>query len=165
MSTRFSLTINISIGVLAVLAFFAASTASAQVWRSVGLTGGDVRALARDPRHPSILYMGTTDGHIFGSVDAGATWKLLGLAGANSNAVVTNVIVDPRIVDPQKTARINARIYAATWTRETAGEGGGVFISDDGGVTWRESGLQSHAVRALAQAPSNPDELVAGALD
>jgi photosystem II stability/assembly factor-like uncharacterized protein len=161
MNTRSSLTINISIGVFVVLAFFAASGASAQVWRSVGLTGGDVRALARDPRHPSILYMGTTDGHIFGSVDAGATWKLLGLAGANSNAVVTSLIVDPRIVAGQKTARI----YASTWTRETAGEGGGVFVSEDGGATWRETGLHGHAIRALAQAPSNLDELVAGALD
>src|SRR3984957_4631848 len=115
MSTRFSLPIHISIGGLAVLAFFAASPASAQVWRSVGLTGGDVRALAIDPHHSNVLYKGTTDGHIFGSVDAGATWKLLGLAGPNSNAVVTNLIVDPRIVDSQK----RARIYASTWTRET----------------------------------------------
>jgi len=161
MNTRFSLAKNIFIGVLGVLAFFATSAASAQVWRSAGLTGGDVRALALDPHHSDILYLGTTDGHIFGSVDAGATWKLLGLAGANSNAVVTNLIVDPRIVDPQK----RARIYASTWTRETASEGGGVFISDDGGMTWRESGLHGHAVRALAQAHANPDELVAGALD
>src|ERR1700722_15710150 len=125
MNTRCSLTISISIGVLAVLAFFAASAASAQVWRSAGVTGGDVRALTLDPHHSNILYMGTTDGHIFGSVDAGATWKLLGLAGANSNGVVTSLIVDPRIVAGQKTARI----YASTWTRETAGEGGGVFVS------------------------------------
>ncbi len=161
MDTRCSLAKNIFIGVLGVLAFFATSAASAQVWRSAGLTGGDVRALALDPHHSNILYLGTTDGHIFGSIDAGVTWKLLGLAGANSNAVVTNLIVDPRIVDSQK----RARIYASTWTRETAGEGGGVFISDDGGMTWRESGLHGHAVRALAQAQANPDELVAGALD
>ncbi len=165
MNTRFSWAKNISIGVFALLALFAASAASAQVWQSAGLTGGDVRALALDPHHSNALYLGTTDGHIFGSVDAGASWKLLGLAGANSNAVVTNLVVDPRIGESQKRARSSSRIYAATWTRETAGEGGGVFISDDGGVTWRESGLQGHAVRALAQARSNPDELVAGALD
>jgi photosystem II stability/assembly factor-like uncharacterized protein len=156
MSTRNSFAKNICLGVFALLAFFTASSASAQLWRSAGLAGGDVRALAADPRDPNILYLGTTDGHIFGSTDAGNSWKLLGLAGKNSNAVVTALIVDPRY---------SSKIYASTWTRERAGEGGGVSISSDSGATWRESGLGSQAVRALAQAPSDPNVLVAGALD
>jgi photosystem II stability/assembly factor-like uncharacterized protein len=156
MNTRAPLAKNIFIGVFALIVFLAASSASAQVWQSAGLTGGDVRALASDPHDPKIIYMGTTDGHIFGSTDAGASWKLLGLAGENSNAVVTALIVDPRNA---------ARIYASTWTREIAGEGGGVFISGDSGATWRESGLRSHAVRALVQSPSDSGILVAGALD
>jgi photosystem II stability/assembly factor-like uncharacterized protein len=157
MNTRLSSARNICIGVFALLALLlAGSSASAQVWRSAGLAGGDVRALATDPRDPNMVYLGTTDGHIFGSTDAGTSWKLLGLAGKNSNAVVTALIVDPRN---------SAQIYASTWTREAAGEGGGVFVSRDCGATWLESGLHSHAVRALAQAPSNPDVLVAGALD
>jgi photosystem II stability/assembly factor-like uncharacterized protein len=143
-------------GVFALLAFLFASAASAQVWRSAGLTGGDVRALASDPRDPRRVYLGTTDGHIFGSVDGGESWKLLGLTGASSNAVVTALIVDPRN---------SSVIYAATWTRETAGESGGVFISGDAGITWRESGLRAHPVRALTQAASDPDVIVAGALD
>lgn len=157
MNTRLFSVRNIHIGVFALLALFlVASSASAQVWRSAGLAGGDVRALATDPRDPNIVYLGTTDGHIFGSTDAGTSWRLLGLAGGNSNAVVTALIVDPRN---------SAKIYASTWTREAAGEGGGVFVSSDRGATWLESGLGSHAARALAQAPSNPDILVAGALD
>jgi photosystem II stability/assembly factor-like uncharacterized protein len=56
-------------------------------------------------------------------------------------------------------------LYASTWTREARGEGGGVFLSGDGGATWRDSGLAGHAVRALAQAASDPETLVAGALD
>src|SRR5262249_6085046 len=43
--------------------------------------------------------------------------------------------------------------------------GGGVFQSDDGGRTWRPAGLAGQAVRALAQAPSDPDRLVAGTLE
>jgi photosystem II stability/assembly factor-like uncharacterized protein len=156
MSTRISSTKNICVGVFALLTVFAPLSASAQLWRSAGLAGGDVRALAADPRDPNIIYLGTTDGHIFGSADAGVSWKLLGLAGKNSNAVVTSLIVDPRD---------SSKVYASTWTRERAGEGGGVFISRDSGATWPESGLGSHAVRALAQAPSDPDLLVAGALD
>jgi len=128
----------------------------AQVWQAMGPAGGDVRALASDPAHPNVLYLGTTDGAIFISRDAGADWETVGLAGENQNAVVTAIIVDPRD---------SARLYAATWTRESAGEGGGVFLSNDGGKTWRVSGLAGHAVRALAQAASDPKMLVAGALD
>src|ERR1700730_15365043 len=114
--------------------------ARAQVWQTMGPAGGDVRALASDPAHPELLYLGTTDGAIFASRDAGADWEPVGLAGENQNAVVTAIIVDPRDT---------ARLYAATWTREAAGEGGGVFLSSDGGQSWRVSGLAGHAVRAL----------------
>jgi photosystem II stability/assembly factor-like uncharacterized protein len=130
--------------------------AQAQVWQAMGPAGGDVRALASDPAHPEVLYLGTTDGTIFTSRDAGAVWEPLGLIGANQNAVVTAILVDPRN---------SARLYGATWTREAAGEGGGVFFSGDGGKSWRDSGLAGHAVRALAQAASDPEMLVAGALD
>ncbi len=142
--------------VFALFALVMASSAGAQVWRSAGPTGGDVRALAIDPGDRRIVYLGGTDGHIFRSRDAGESWKLGGLAGTNSNAVVTALIVDQSK---------SSRIFAATWTREAAGEGGGVFISLDGGVTWRESGLGAHSVRALAQAVTDPDTIVAGALD
>src|ERR1700691_5578660 len=128
----------------------------AQVWRGPGPAGGGGRAAASDPAHPEVLYLGTTDGAIFASRDAGADWQQLGAVGENQNAVVTAIIVDPRD---------SARLYAATWTREAAGEGGGVFVSSDGGVPWHDSGLAGHAVRALAQAASDPAVLVAGALD
>ncbi len=133
-----------------------ATQADAQVWQAMGPAGGDVRALASDPAHPEVLYLGTPDGAIFTSRDAGADWEPLGLIGENQNAVVTAILVDPRN---------SARLFAATWTREAAGEGGGVFLSSDGGVTWRESALAGHAVRALVQPASDPAVLVAGALD
>jgi photosystem II stability/assembly factor-like uncharacterized protein len=147
---------KLRIGVLALLAFGTAPGASPQVWRSAGLTGGDVRALAVDLRNPKIVYLGSTDGHVFVSGDAGESWKLRGLIGKDSNAVVTALIIDPRN---------SSRIYGSTWTREASGEGGGVFVSLDSGVTWQESGLGRHAVRALALAASDPNIVVAGALD
>ena len=133
-----------------------AAPVQAQVWQAMGPAGGDVRALASDPAHPEQLYLGTTDGAIFTSRDAGADWEPLGLIGENQNALVTGILVDPRN---------SARLYAATWTREASGEGGGVFLSSDGGATWRDSGLAGHAVRALVQSAADPAMLVAGALD
>jgi photosystem II stability/assembly factor-like uncharacterized protein len=139
-----------------VFACIGAPRIQAQVWQAVGPAGGDVRALASDPAHPSALYLGTTDGAIFASRDAGVDWEQLGVVGESHNAVVTSIIVDPRD---------SARMYVSTWTRESVGEGGGVFLSSDGGKTWRDSGLAGHSVRALVQAASDPATLVAGALD
>src|SRR6185437_7991720 len=43
---------------------------------------------------------------------------------------------------------------------------GGVYISHDGGHSWISSaGIQGKSVRALAQAPSNPKILIAGAIE
>jgi photosystem II stability/assembly factor-like uncharacterized protein len=149
--------IPIMVFVLAcVCACISAPRMQAQVWQAMGPAGGDVRALASDPARPSTLYLGTTDGAIFGSRDAGVDWEQLGVVGESQNGVVTSIIVDPRD---------SARIYGSTWTREIAGEGGGVFLSSDGGKSWRDVGLSGHAVRALAQAASDPAVLVAGALD
>jgi photosystem II stability/assembly factor-like uncharacterized protein len=142
---------------LSILTFFilAAFPAAAQTWKPMGPEGGSVLSLASDPSEAKQLYLGTADGHIFGSTDAGETWKILGRAGSSTDSVITAILVDPR----------NPKILlASAWSRENNG-GGGVFRSEDSGVTWEKSGLEEHAVRALARAPSNPELLVAGALD
>jgi photosystem II stability/assembly factor-like uncharacterized protein len=121
----------------------------------MGSLGGDVRTLAADPSRPGVLYLGTADGYIFGSQDAAAHWQSLGLVGPE-NGVITAIIVDP--ID-------SATLFASMWTKDANGEGGGVFISRDGGRTWQVSSLKGHAIRALAQSASDRNVLVAGALD
>lgn len=127
----------------------------AQTWRPMGPPGGDVRSFGTDPNDPRRIYLGTSDGHVFGSSDAGERWQLLGRAGPRLDAVVTSILVDPR------DSRV---LYAGTWTQDPVA-GGGVFRSSDSGHTWQAAGLAGQAVRALAQAPSNPDLFVAGTLD
>ena len=75
--------------------------------------------------------------------------------GAGHYDVVTAIVVDPRAAQTQ---------YAISWSLHTNG-GGGVYRSDNGGHYWRPMGLSGHAVRALAQVASNPDILIAGAVD
>jgi len=140
--------------ILAAVGLAFAATASAQIWRSMGPQGGDVRALAADPRDPRKVYLGTTDGHIFGSRDSGASWELLGRAGARLDGVITAILVDPRS---------SRRLYASLWTLDPQA-GGGLYTSDDGGKNWQLLGLEGEAVRALAQAESAPDVIVAGTL-
>ena len=121
----------------------------------MGPPGGDVRTLAPDPHDPKRIYLGTADGHIFSSGDAGEHWKILGRVSSRLDTVITAILVDPR--DPRT-------LYASAWTQDPAA-GGGVFRSLDAGRSWQASGLFGHAVRALAQAHSNPDVLIAGTLD
>ena len=150
-----------SLPILAVFLIFLAATVAApsaksQTWKPLGPDGGDVRTLASDPTRPNFVYLGTTDGHVFGSEDGGRRWQLLGLAGAAHNAIVTAILVDPRDSDV---------LLASIWTREKQGEGGGIYRSTDRGRSWHPAGLVGHAVRAFVAAPSDPDTLVAGALD
>ena len=138
-----------------VLCLFAATHVRAQTWKSLGPSGGDVRALAADPARRARVFMGTADGHIFGSEDSGAHWSLLGRASSRLDAVITAIVVDPRDGNV---------LFASSWTRDAA-VGGGVFRSADGGRTWSAAGLAGQAVRTLAMAPSDPNVLVAGTLD
>lgn len=151
--TRRILTLSLAVFLFG---FFAIRCTQAQSWRAIGPSGGDARTLAIDPSHPEVVYLGTTDGHVFGSRDSGQRWELLGLVGSTPHSVVTAILVDPR--DP-------AKLFAAAWMPETNGETGGVYVSRDSGRTWGETTLAGHAIRALIQAPSDPDVVIAGALD
>ncbi len=141
---------------LLVCASFSAGALAAQTFQSLGPEGGDVRSLAADVGHPGTVYLGTTDGDVFGSTDAGANWSRLGRVGNDPTAVVSAMVVDTK--DAQT-------IFAITWTRETDREGGGAFVSHDAGRTWRAAGLAGHALRALAQSGADASVLVAGGLD
>src|SRR3982074_58217 len=55
-----------------------ALSAAAQTWRQVGPPGGDVQSLSAVPGSARTLFLGSFDGHIFGSRDAGEHWELLG---------------------------------------------------------------------------------------
>jgi photosystem II stability/assembly factor-like uncharacterized protein len=147
------MTMRIACAFLALAALVA--SAQGQTWTPLGPPGGDARALAVDPARPSRLFLGTADGHIFGSVDSGSHWTLLGRASSRLDAVITAIVVDPRDGNV---------LFASSWTRDSAA-GGGVFRSADGGRTWSGAGLAGQAVRALAVAPSDPNVLVAGTLD
>src|ERR1700691_6224526 len=141
---------------LIVFFLFYLALLQAQTWKSLGPPGGDVRSLAVDPAKPVRIFLGTADGHIFGSEDSGAHWALLGRAGARPDAVITAIVVDP------KDGNV---LFASSWTRDAAAAGGGVFRSVDGGRTWSSAGLPGESVRALAMAPSDSNVLVAGTLD
>ena len=138
---------------LGVWLLFSVST-GAQTWRQVGPPGGDVQSLATAPGNARTLFLGTSDGHVFGSHDGGEHWDLLGRIGEHHDDVIMSMVVDARSADT---------IYATSWTLSS--HGGGVYRSKDAGHTWQLIGLEGLVVRAIAQAPSDSKILVAGSTD
>jgi len=124
--------------------------ARAQRWERLGPEGGDVLSMAAGV--DGTVYLGTADGHVFASADAGNHWELRGRTGHRRDGVVQTLIADH--ATPQ-------RLYAAVWYLDPAA-GGGVFRSDDGGRTWQADGLAGEAARTVEQDRAKPEELIAG---
>lgn len=134
------------------LAGLTGGIAEGQSWTPVGPTGGDVRAIAADPRDPSVVYLGTADGILYRSEDAGKRWRRLDPGFPLRGQSLDNIVVDTR-----------GRVLVGYW--QVAGEGGGIARSLDGGRTFTVlSGVEGESVRALDAVSSNPDTLVAGAI-
>ena len=138
---------------LAVLAFFSiAESASAQTWVPVGPPGGDVRSMAADPRDSRRLYLGTANGLLYRSDDAGARWRRMTPGFPKRGVSLDDIVVDPR-----------GTVLVGYW--EVGGSSGGIAQSLDGGKTFTIlPGIEGQSVRGLAIAPSNPDMIVAGTI-
>ncbi len=141
--------------VFALLIAASAASSARAGWMPVGPFGGDVRSLAVDPVRPDRMYLGTRIGQIYVSQNGGKSWELLRGFKAPDAWVVDSLIVDPSD---------SAVLYAGLWS--LASPTGGVFKTDDGGLTWKElGGIGGQSVRALAMAPSSSKILVAGSLE
>ena len=129
-----------------------AAQAPAQSWVPVGPPGGDVRSLASDPRDARRLYLGTANGVLYRSDDAGARWQRMTPGFPKRGFSLDDIVVDRHGV-----------VFIGFW--EIGGSRGGVAQSSDGGRTFvMLPGIEGQSVRGLAIAPSNPNIVVAGTL-
>ena len=131
--------------------------AAAQPWQPLGPDGGTVRSLTFDPKNPDHIFLGTSAGRLYQSLNNGATWSRYAHLGSASEMVLDHIIVDPA----------NSRnIFVAAWNAQSPNSDGDIFRSKDGGKTWDLlADVHGKSVRALAMAASDTKVLVAGALD
>ena len=123
------------------------------VWSVLGPNGGDVRAVAVDPRDANKLYISTMDGQIHVTADAGKSWRLLASFGKSL------LTLDQLFVD----ARDSNVIYASGHRGKLAG---GFFKSKDAGATWDENKeLKGEAIHAMHQAKADPNLIYVGTKD
>jgi len=118
----------------------------------VGPEGGEVRSLAADPADPRIVYLGTADGIVYRSRDAGRSWERPEPGFPRRDASLDNLVVDA-----------TGRLIVGFW--EVSGQGGGVAVSRDRGQHFEVSPeIDGESVRALAVTPARPDTWVVGAI-
>lgn len=121
-----------------------------------------IGAIAVAPSDPRILYVGSGEADmrsdiqqgdgIYKSVDAGKTWRRIGLEDTRA---IGKIIVDPKDADTLYVAALG-HPYGPNQQR-------GVFKSVDGGVTWSSSLFvdQNTGAIDLAMDPSDPNTILA----
>ena len=123
-----------------------------RTWVPVGAPGGNVRALASDPRDSRRIYLGTAEGLLYRSDDGGRRWSRLNPGFPLRGCSLDEIVVDQRGV-----------VLIGYW--EVRGRGGGIARSTDEGQTFiMLKGIQGQSVRAVALAPSDPRMIAAGTL-
>ena len=140
-------------------------------WSLMGLEKtGRVARMVIHPTNPDIVLacaLGTAYGPqpergVFRSTDGGATWTKVLFVDEKTGC--SDLAMDPR--NPRVMFAGMWQIEIHTWGRSSGGPGSGLFMSRDGGATWKRltgRGLPTKPFGkvALAIAPSNPDRVFA----
>ncbi len=123
------------------------------------LTIGDI---AVDPVNPDIIYVGTGEangghnnfpgGGVYKSLDGGGSWQFIGLEGTTSIGRI--------LVNPQQHEQVVVAAVGSYFSPDTAR---GLYISDNGGETWRKSLFVSDSCGAVdvAMDAANPSYMMA----
>lgn len=121
-----------------------------------------IGAVALAPSNPNLVWVGTgeanirndiTNGHgVWFSPDAGRSWKFMGLEGVGQ---ISRIVVDPQ--DPDHV------LVAAVGQAWTPNPQRGVFLTTDGGRTWKRTLFVNDTTGAadLVMQPGNPRVLFA----
>ncbi|MGE0456016.1 MAG: WD40/YVTN/BNR-like repeat-containing protein [Vicinamibacteria bacterium] len=146
------------------------STDAGRSWKNVGLAAtGRIARVVIHPKDPNVVFAAAV-GHAYGpqqdrgvyrTRDGGKTWQRVLFVDEKTGA--SDVAMDP--TNPDVLFAGTWQIDIKTWGRESGGPGSGVYVSRDGGDTWKRlrRGLPEPPLGkiAVAVAPSNPRRVYA----
>jgi photosystem II stability/assembly factor-like uncharacterized protein len=119
--------------------------------------GGRVTAVAGIPGKANIYYIGAAAGGVFKTTDGGLSWKPIFEKEANASiGAIALAPSNPNVIWVG-TGESNPRNDVVT--------GRGVYLSTDGGASWRMMGLENTGhISQIVVHPTNPDIVYVGAL-
>ena len=147
------------------------STDAGRHWTLMGLPNtGRISRVVIHPTNPDIVYVAAL-GHAYGpqpergiyrTLDGGKSWERV--LFVNDSTGASDMVMDP--TNPRILLAGMWQIELHTWGRESGGAGSGIFLSRDGGTTWKRltgNGLPTRTIGkiALAIAKSNPNRVYA----
>jgi photosystem II stability/assembly factor-like uncharacterized protein len=150
-----------------------AGTASGGLWKSTSAgikwkpifdneATASIGSVAIQQSNPSVIWVGTGEGNprnslnggfgIYKSLDAGKTWKLMGLEKTRH--------IHRVIIDPTNPNIVYAAAIGSPWGEHKER---GVYKTIDGGKTWKQILFNNNKTGAadLVMDPSNPNKLIA----
>jgi len=147
------------------------STDAGKTWKLTGLerTGRIPRTIIHPQDHDTVLvcalghaYGPQPERGVFRTTDGGVTWTKVLFVDENTGC--SDLVMDP--TNPRVLFAGMWQLEIHTWGRTSGGPGGGLFVSRDGGATWKRltgRGLPTKPVGkvAVAIAPSNPKRVYA----
>jgi photosystem II stability/assembly factor-like uncharacterized protein len=125
------------------------STDGGETWTHSGLEGpGRISRIVIHPTNPDIVYAAQL-GHgyspqaargVYRTTDGGTTWQQVLFVDENTGA--SDLIMDPN--NPRILFAGMWQLELKTWTRESGGPGSAIYMSKDGGDTWKR--LEGHGL-------------------
>jgi len=147
------------------------TTDGGETWRHAGLEGtGRIGRVVVHPTNPDVVYVAALgdaylprpERGIYRTRDGGDSWERV--LAVNDSTGASDLVMHPN--NPRILFAGMWQLDIKTWGRESGGAGSGIFVTRDGGDTWKRlegNGLPGRSVGkiGLAMTPADPERIYA----